>query len=488
MAEPTTLPTQAPQQESQPPAAETPPMGPILKPPKKKRKWKRWAVLAVALLAIGFLIYTSVMKALAKPVVLYTPSTREDIDSVISATGSIVSEQTKTYFVPASVKVRTVNFKRGDQVQKGQVIATFDMSDLQTSLRKAEIALENAQLQYDDTMENLDDSTYELSKVSRNIRKANADLTNLEIAEKFAREGKSANDIEDRDISTLVGTYDEQTLHEMADAMAKQVAALQQQRQGLRELDMSENAIKQLDNNLESLQLQVNDVKKMINESAGGIVADFDGVLTQLSLVEGATVAPGMNAAVLEGNQEIDLSFSLNKYDIQRLALDQEAAITFGPHTLRGTVVHIDGAATTAGGSPVVFARVRAEDPDHFLKLGMEADLDILTESRQGAVAVPIETLKTDKTGDYVYILTPTTGEKAKKGEFDMVKTYVKAGISDDTHIEILEGVAEGDLIATVVPKGVEGGIVVTGVPGSSSGGMLQLPGGVTIQQPDTME
>lgn len=465
------------------------PTGPVLKPPKKKRKWKRWVLLALVLVVAGFIAYGAIAAALAKPVVLYASATREDIDSVISATGSILSEQTKTYFIPATVKVKEVNFRRGDQVQKGDVIATFDLSDLQSSYRKAEIALENATLQYEDTLEDLDDSTYSLNQVSTKIRRANAEMTDLEIAYKYHPDNfGGGSTIDDRDIRTLIDNYSAQELYAMMGAKGQEIAALVQQRDGLRRLDMSDNQLKQLDNNLETLRLQVEDVRRMLTQSQGGLVADFDGVLTQLNLVEGATLTPGLSAAVLEGNQEVSLSFSLNKYDIQRLALGQPATITFGRRTLTGTVVHIDGAATAVGGSPAVLARVLAQDPEHLLKLGMEADLDILADSRKGTVAVPIETVKTDRGGDYVYILTPTTGEKAKAGEFDLIKTYITLGISDDSFLEVLEGVSEGDLVATVVPKGIEGGAVVTGIPGSSSGGMLQLPGGMTVQQPHTME
>lgn len=457
--------------------------GPILKPPKKKRKWKRWVFLAIVLLLVSMMVYGTIAAALAKPVVLFTPSTAEDIDQIISTSGTISSDQTKSYFLATPVRVTQLNFSRGDQVKKGDVIAVFDLSDLQSSLRKAEIQLENAKLNYEDTLENLDDSTVDLYNVSRQLRQLNSKLTNVELA--IANYGITVGD---PDIDSLWGYYTEDELGAMRVELATQVGALSAQRKQLRELDMSENAMKQLDNNLETLELTVNDAKRMINLTGGSIVAEFDGVLTEMNMVEGGQAGGVGSVAKIESNEVLKVQFSLNKYDIQSLEVGQEAEVTFGKHVLQGTVDHIDGAATTTATGAVVMATVKVEDPEHLLKLGMEADLDILTDSRSQAVAVPATTVKTDKTGDYVYILKPTTGEEAKAGEYDMIKTYIKVGISDDTYMEVLEGVSVGDLIATVVPKGVEGGIVVNGIEGNSSGGMLTLPGGITIEQPEHME
>ena len=460
---------------------------PVLKPPKKKRRWGRWVVLVVVLVLVGLVVWSTIMAALAKPVVLYQPAVRQDIDAVLSATGTIGAQQTKTYYAPTQVKVAAVNFEQGDRVQKGDVIATFDLSDLRISLEQARLTLENAQLQYDQTMEDVDESSNELYELNKTIRKENAKLTNLELARDYYQDGQGHTG--DPEIDDIIAAYpDFDDLYAAWEAQGAYVAQLMAQRQTLRNLEMDETQQKILDNNLALQQLQYDQVAKLVSETQGGLVAEFDGILTQLNLQEGATVSGGMVAAVLEDNNSLSIRFSLNKYDIQDLALGQTAQVTFGNQRLTGSVTRIDGAATTTGSASGVGAEVSVEDPDHLLKLGMEADLDILTASRQGVVAVPIETVKTDKTGDYVYVLTPTQGENAKEGEFDFTKVYITAGISDDRFIEILSGVEEGDLVATVVPTSLESGAVVTGIPGSSSGGMLQLPGGITVQQPDTME
>ena len=60
---------------------------------------------------------------------------------------------------------------------------------------------------------------------------------------------------------------------------------------------------------------------------------------------------------------------------------------------------------------------ITVEDPDGVLKLGMDADADILTAQAEGAVAVPVEAVKTDKDGDYVYTVAPSANaEEAQAG------------------------------------------------------------------------
>ena len=118
-------------------AAGEAPASPAPKKPRKKRKLGKWIFLGLVAALIVFLAYNGMKAAGAKPLVTYDQAVTQDIDATLSVSGTITPSGTRSYFVPGSVRVEKVNFKQGDRVKKGDVIATFDLTDLQRSLKNA---------------------------------------------------------------------------------------------------------------------------------------------------------------------------------------------------------------------------------------------------------------------------------------------------------------------------------------------------------------
>ena len=55
------------------------------------------------------------------PMMVYTtPVTVEDIEETMNTSGTVKSEESRTYFAPLSVKIGTVDVAAGDSVKKGQ--------------------------------------------------------------------------------------------------------------------------------------------------------------------------------------------------------------------------------------------------------------------------------------------------------------------------------------------------------------------------------
>ena len=437
------------------PAGPTPP--PVPKKPRKKRKLGRWIVLGVFTALAAFLVYSFMKAAGAKPLVTYDQAVARDIDATLSVSGTISPSDTRSYFVPGSVKVAQVNFKQGDRVKKGDVIATFDLSDLQRALKKAELTLENAQLQYDDTMEDLDNSTQELYDINKEIRRLEARETTYKLAYDYFDRYPT----HDAEIDAIIAAHDHgEGSREMYDAwqdIVNELAGKIANRAALRGADMSDNNQKVLQNNLELQKLEYEEAAKLVNESKGGIVAEFDGIITRMNLTEGAAVSTGMDAVEVASTEGILLRFSVGKYDVDRVELGQTAEVTFGTKELTGAVTRLDGAATTETNnnttSTVLKGDLTIEDPKGLLKLGMDANAKILTARATGAVSVPVEAVKVDREGDYVWTITPCTEEKAAQaGLWELHKRYVKTGIFDDVYIQILEGLELGEKVCATLP------------------------------------
>ncbi len=452
---------------------ETAPAAPVPaapKRPRKKLKLKKWLFLGLLVLGAGFAVYSAVQASGQKPTVQYEEAAIQDIDSTLSVSGTITPNETRSYFVPGSVKVATVNFKQGDAVKKGDVIATFDLHDLELALKKAELTMENAQLQYDDTMSDLDNSSQELYDINKEIRRLEARETTYKLAYDYFDRYPT----HDEEIDKIIRAYDHGegsgAMYDAWQAIAEELAGKMAARSALRSADLSDNNQKVLENNLALQKLEYEETARMVRESQGGIVADFDGIITEMNLTEGATVSTGMDAVRLASTEGILLRFSVGKYDVDRMALGQTAEVTFGTKKLTGTVTRMDGAATveTSGNTTntVLKGEITIEDPEGVLKLGMDANAEILTAQSFGAVAVPVEAVKVDRDGEYVWTVTPATEEKAAaEGLWELHKVYVKTGLFDDVSIEVLEGLSAGARICPSLPQELPEGSLVNALP-----------------------
>ena len=452
---------------------ETAPAAPVPaapKRPRKKLKLKKWLFLGLLVLWAGFAVYSAVQASGQKPTVQYEEAAIQDIDSTLSVSGTITPNETRSYFVPGSVKVAAVNFKQGDAVKKGDVIATFDLHDLELALKKAELTMENAQLQYDDTMSDLDNSSQELYDINKEIRRLEARETTYKLAYDYFDRYPT----HDEEIDKIIRAYDHGegsgAMYDAWQAIAEELAGKMAARSALRSADLSDNNQKVLENNLALQKLEYEETARMVRESQGGIVADFDGIITEMNLTEGATVSTGMDAVRLASTEGILLRFSVGKYDVDRMALGQTAEVTFGTKKLTGTVTRMDGAATveTSGNTTntVLKGEITIEDPEGVLKLGMDANAEILTAQSFGAVAVPVEAVKVDRDGEYVWTVTPATEEKAAaEGLWELHKVYVKTGLFDDVSIEVLEGLSAGARICPSLPQELPEGSLVNALP-----------------------
>ena len=205
----------------------------------------------------------------------------------------------------------------------------------------------------------------------------------------------------------------------------------------------------------EKTKLTVQDAQNKYQEALNGIVADYDGVVTDLSATQGATVQEGTQLLVLESYDEICVEFQASKYDLENLTIGQKAVIDISGKEYEGTVTKINKMATpNSSGVPMVAARVHIDNPDSNVYLGIEARLKITTAQRQDALLVPVEAVNIDNDGNFCYII--------ENGA--LVKKYITTGISSSDYIEVTDGLSEKEEVVTsaVMDMDMEEGMEVT--------------------------
>ena len=75
-----------------------------------------------------------------------------DVSQEVDASGTVESNESKTYFSPVNAKIEQMNFEMGDSVKKGEQLLTFNVEDLEKEEQKADLNLRSGELNYENTM------------------------------------------------------------------------------------------------------------------------------------------------------------------------------------------------------------------------------------------------------------------------------------------------------------------------------------------------
>lgn len=469
----------------------------IKKPMEKARKKKiiRRSILGGVALVIVFFVVANSMAAQNMGLMVSTVSaTVQDVEQNLSTSGTVKSEETKTYFAPVAVEVGTVDVAAGDSVKKGQSLLQFDADALAEAKQMAQLKLQANEGGYNS-------SIYKNNKYIADLGEANVNLGVLEqqIADSenyvkeleqkindkkaaIAHEGTllqiSLLDWSDKpdseeylNLQKLIqyNSYEQQNNKEVAawqkeiDTYQEMIAAYKEYRSEMKSQksaseggSMDSGSRSQLEANTEMEKMNNQDTLTALAEVENGMQSDFNGVVTEVEIVEGSTPQEGQKLLTVESTEKVKVEITVSKYDLDKIAVGQEAEINIAGKEYKGKVSKINRMATTnASGAAVVGAEVAIENPDQSIFLGVEAKVEVHMATATDVVTVPVEVVNTDREGDFVFV--------AEEGM--VKKKRVTTGISSDTDIEIQEGLTAGEAVIMTTGQELEEGTPVTVLP-----------------------
>ena len=151
----------------------------------KKSNTKKivWAVIAVILVVA--IVITSVVFAKSgkkTEVTLNTVSTNS-ITQTVSSTGQVSSGVKKEYKPGTVAIVKKVYVEVGDKVKKGDKLASFDTSSLDSQVASLNSAYANSNASYQEAVQHQAEAAKQLSAINKNIAKTEKTLKKLQKAE-----------------------------------------------------------------------------------------------------------------------------------------------------------------------------------------------------------------------------------------------------------------------------------------------------------------
>ncbi|MGF7402548.1 efflux RND transporter periplasmic adaptor subunit [Campylobacter concisus] len=363
----------------------------------------------------GYFVYDKFFNIKDEKVEFITKKAKKgSFSKKVDATGEIFATELIDVGAQVSGQIKKLYVKLGDQVKKGDMIASIDSSTQQNSIdnKEAQLAIYKAQL--------------ESAKVALNIAKTQFDRENA----LFAKNATSKQEFE-----SAKNTY-----------------------------SANSAKIKELEAQIKQTNIELSTAK--INLGYTKITAPRDGTVVSVQVEEGQTVNANQTTPTIVNIADLShvkMKMQIAEGDITKIKVGTpvEYSILSEPtKKFQTTVSSIDPGLTTlsdgsygssssskssysssssSSSAVYYYAQSIVDNKDGILRIGMTTQNELLIANVEGAIIVPSIGIKKDENGTFVYLL--------KDGK--PVKTVVKTGIKDNLDTQIISGINEGDEIIT---------------------------------------
>ncbi|MFZ0804916.1 MAG: efflux RND transporter periplasmic adaptor subunit [Candidatus Sulfotelmatobacter sp.] len=433
------------------------------------KTWKKIAI-GIGIVFVLLIVVSIVAHQATKGIVTVQTRKvqREDLATVVSASGEIKPKTYVNVGANAFGKITHLYVKEGDRVKQGQLLAQLE--NVQSS---ADVNANEASLQAAQTDSLAADAALKTSQAD--LQRAQADYERNKLdwdrAQSLFKDGLiSKSDFDSRK-------------NAWATADSGLVQAQARVAQAKAQNDSAAKHVTQAAANL----TRVTDVLHKASYNA-----PFDGVVTNLPVREGETVvmgiqnAPGSTLMTIADMSIITAEVKVDETDIVNVRLGQPAEVTIDaiPRKIfHGTVSEIgDNAIVRSSGVSTSQQATASEEAKDFkvvvnlsdapldLRPGLSTTAKITTATRSGALALPIQALtlrskeqiegQNNPPGS-VHAAAPAASEVASKKKGNDVQGVfvirakkavfvpVTTGITGTTDIEALDGLKEGDEVVT---------------------------------------
>lgn len=454
----------------------------------RKKRRKKYIWIAVGVVVAVIFIASKAAAANAKYPVNTVDVVYGDVESTITTSGKVESDVTKTYYSEITGNIGEVPVKAGQAVKEGDVLLHFSKQTLDIAGKEAQASALSGESSYNDTMDQNSENQAKLTEATVNLDVLEQQITDykafikeqerkLEDTRNRKKQSLSALGLElslrqadGEDVSEEMAEYqyllesletDKELLdiqrtisdsQEILGNLEEYKAEMKSQKASTENtvLSAETKAAKSLSREAEQMR---NDKSLSYVESvAGGVKADMAGIVTQITVAEGAPITSGAALVTVASNSDVHVAINLSKSDLAKVKEGQKADVTIAGKKYEGEVSFINHMATAnSNNMPVVEAQIKITNADEDIYLGIEAKVVIYSDKSENVLVVPVETVNSDKNGDFVYIVEDNI----------VVRKDVVTGVSSDTYIEVTDGLKENDQVMTDISLDITEGMEV---------------------------
>ena len=311
--------------------------------------------------------------------------TKSDLQMNYNTSGQIEGSAEATISSKVSGRVTAVKVKMGDHVKKGQVLFQIDAKDASNDLVQSKASLSIAEASYDLAAQALKDAqkSYDRSKA----------------------------------------LFDSQIISQS-------------------EMENAESALVNAKLSLKQAQKQVEQAKINVSSSQADL-ADYsvsspvNGLVGEISVDVGEMVSSQADVGTVINIDTVKVTTSVPESVVNRLELDTKVPVEISSldKSVEGTVAAI--APLTDSQTMGYKVEVKIANPSGEIKPGMSAKINLFTGTLKNVITLPVDAIIEKDGQNVVYIVEDN---KAKE-------IFVEVGVSNDTDVEITEGLEVNQLV-----------------------------------------
>ncbi len=438
---------------------------------------------------IGILIVAAIIRNRNQPKgerVNTEKAERRTIKEMVAASGKIFPQTEVKISSDVSGEIVELFVEEGDSVEVGQVLARIDPDAIESQVERGEASVNSAKAQ---------------------LANARANVENLKAQkQQIIAQLQNAKEIHERN----EGLYEEGAISE---------ADFQNSLSNLRALEAnlaaSEASIRSAQENVRASQFNVKSAQATLKELQTSlrrttIYAPMSGTVSQMNVEEGERVVGTIQMAGTEmmriaNLNAMEVRVEVSENDIPRVSLGDEVDIEVDAYIdrkFKGNVTQIANSANTASATGTIsltsdqvtnfevrisinvssYSDLISDNNRFPFRPGMSASVEINTETRENVVSVPIQAvtvrdLEEEKKKGRAKTVASTEEDDLDRAEDDLTEVIflvkgdtvsmatVVTGIQDDSYIEILKGLQEGEEVVagpyTAVSRKLKQGMAV---------------------------
>jgi RND family efflux transporter, MFP subunit len=437
-------------------------------------------VLIVAVAGGGYFGYKKYTgsKTVTSSKVITAKVKRANLDISVQATGTVTSVNQVDVYSQITGTIESLSVKEGDTIKKGDLICKINYSNGAQDITTAQNTLAQKQLALSQLQKNLDD-LYIKAPIDGVIKSVYA----------------SSGD----DVTTLKQAYGGLAIIVVNDTLEVPIAFPQSGK--VASVYISEgSAVKKgenlfklddstIQNNIQAKELEIQQAQsdlsfKQSNLSKDTVTSPIDGVISTLSFKEGNSIGQDKAIAAIVDPKQLQIIVPIDELDIGKVKVGQNANIGIDAvkgKIYSGTVQKISQIGKTTNNVSTYDVTVSVSNPED-LKPGMNANVTIAVESKENVLTVPSEAL-IQRNGKQ-YVMIPSAGGAGKtenktsnvggnssgngqnsgQGSTNQYRnssgsgsqgklTEVTIGLQNETSVEIVSGVKEGDSLLITLPQ-----------------------------------
>jgi HlyD family secretion protein len=376
----------------------------------------KWFFFAVAL-ALGGGAWQGV-RVIWGPAIVVDQVKRGNLVETVVASGHVETPFRVEIGSQITGTVEEVLVQEGERVSKGQPLISLEARELKATVVQAQGAVAQAEAR----MRQLDELT--LPSAREALTQAQANLLNAQHT--FDR----TSQLTQNGFATRAALDDAQKTLDVARTQVRTAEfQVYTASPGGSDYVMAQTLLNQAHANLETAESRL---------GYATISAPRDGVLITRNVERGAVVQPGKALLILAPTGEMQLVLQIDERNLGKLALGQKAlasADAYPDQKFAAVVSYINPGIDITRAS--VEVKLTVTDPPVYLRQDMTVSVDIEVAAKDRTLVLPVRSVH-DVLSGQPWVLGINGGRA--------VKRPVRLGLRGNSNIEILEGVAEGEV------------------------------------------